>query len=99
MITFKTVNSRLTVGHVFVETALSSKKAKSLLTTDGNSHRLNMKRILTTMAIGLIATGVFAQGTIYTLNGTGYLAISTNGTWYGRGAGVTQGTGIHLCAL
>jgi hypothetical protein len=55
-----------------------------------------MKRILTTMAIALIATGVFAQGTIYTLNGTGYLAISTNNL-YG-GVGVTRGTG-YIYAL
>ncbi|MBU6410525.1 MAG: hypothetical protein KGR98_09070, partial [Verrucomicrobia bacterium] len=49
-----------------------------------------MKKILTTLSIAIMASGAFAQGTLWTLNGAGLL-ISTNGASIGQGTGSTFG--------
>ena len=50
-----------------------------------------MKKILTLIISGAIATGTFAQGTINVLNGT-YSLVRTNATGLGGTAGLTAGT-------
>jgi hypothetical protein len=58
-----------------------------------------MKKTLITLAVALAATGMFAQGTISTLNSaTTYM--STNGVLYGGGTGLTVNTvGLYYFAL
>ena len=56
-----------------------------------------MKKLLTTMAVAFVATGVFAQGTLYTLSSPA--TVSTNGTSIGQGTGLTAGTGYIYALL
>jgi hypothetical protein len=59
-----------------------------------------MKKIITTLAVAVVATGVFAQGTISTINGSGLL-VSTNGSAAvpAQGTGITQGNQFYYALL
>jgi hypothetical protein len=62
--------------------------------TNNTKHTINMKKILTILAIASAATFGYAQGTVILQNGAANYFVSTNAAQIGQGIGVTAKTAL-----